>query len=248
MHSVKLIGLSLLVSITNAYAFGVDVCFNDATYSSTGIIQNCINIGETCRTDNLNISQQISCRALALSGSLSGLSGGNSIIGGRSLVHSDSTYLMAQLIGFTPWQAYQMMIYSEATDQSEYTPFNQKGEQMLTSSQINFCRNNWGVNYPNYCLIITPVMNGIYKFNAYTGGMLLHLHTRYSANGLQPPTIAFPSDFFSPNNSPYEALLTNMRGWIFNQRADACAGGITQNMTVPTAACASSQLFCCWIF
>jgi hypothetical protein len=148
---------------------------------------------------------------------------------------------MAQMIGYTPWQAYQMMIYSEATDQSEYTPFNQKGEQMLTSTEIAYCRSHWGPGMPNYCLVITEVMNGIYKFNATTGGMLLHLHTRYSSNGLAPPAITFPSDFFAPNNKPYEALLTNMRGWVFNQRSDACAGGITQQMSSATSPCAATS-------
>lgn len=60
-------------------------------------------VEEECRTSNLPPAQAVACRGEAFADSLSGLSGANGIIGGRSLVHSDSTYLMAQLIGYTPW-------------------------------------------------------------------------------------------------------------------------------------------------
>jgi len=69
-------------------------------------------------------------------------------------------------------------------------------------SEIAYCRSHWNSNFPNHCLIITEVMNGIYKFNSATGGMLLHLHTRYSSNGLSPPPFIYPSDVFSPYNNP----------------------------------------------
>jgi hypothetical protein len=82
-------------------------------------------VEESCRTSNLTPAQAVTCRAEAFQDSLSGLNGSNGIIGGRSLVHSDSTYLMAQIIGYTPWQAYQIAIYNEATDQSDYVPFDQ---------------------------------------------------------------------------------------------------------------------------
>lgn len=240
MSVAKFFVVCIACLFSQAYAFGVDVCFNDPSYGLT-IIQNCININESCRTSNLTVQQQLSCRASALTTSMSGLSGSTSIIGGRSLVHSDSTYMMAQLIGFTPWQAYQIMIYSEATDQSEYTPFNQSGKQMLTNDQITACRSAWGPNMPTNCWIITPVMNGIYKFNYYTGGMLLHLHSRYSSNGLAPPSISFPTDYLSSSNQPYEVLLNNLRAWVFEQRGDACAAGITQVINSTSSPCASTS-------
>jgi hypothetical protein len=210
---------------TPAAAFGVDVCYN-APDSGLNLIRNCIAVEETCRTSNLPLTEQISCRIAATADSLSGLSGGNSIIGGRSLVHSDATYLMAQLIGYTPWQAYQVMIYDEATDQSDYFPFDQQGLQMLSDAEIADCRERWGRAMPRYCQAITPVMNGIYKFNDEAGGMLLHLHARFSPDGAAPPPIAFPGDYFSQTNAPFEPLLNNLRDWAFDRRQDACVAGL----------------------
>ena len=232
--TLSLLGLAVVLAAPSlpAGAFGVDVCYN-APESGLGLIRNCIGVEESCRTSNLNPSGEVSCRAEALADSLSGLTGSNSIIGGRSLVHSDSTYLMAQLIGYTPWQAYQVMIYDEATDQSDYFPFDQLGRQMLTDEEIAACRSNWGRTMPRYCLVLTPVMNGIYKFNDEAGGMLLHLHARYSPNGAPPPDIGFPADYLSADNARYEPLVNNLRDWAFDRRPDACVAGILARTQSP---------------
>jgi hypothetical protein len=219
------VAVILLLRSSPADAFGVDVCYN-APDSGLALIRNCIDLEESCRTSNLSPERQLACRVAATTDSLSGLSGGNSIIGGRSLLHSDSTYLMAQLIGFTPWQAYQVMIYNEATDQSEYFPFDENGRQMLSDEEIAGCRADWGRAMPRYCRVITPVMNGVYKFNDEAGGMLLHLHARFSPAGEPPPAIGFPADYFSSANARYELLVNNLRDWAFDRRRDACVAGI----------------------
>lgn len=217
------------LEIPTAGAFGVDVCFN-APESGDALIRNCIGVEQVCRTSNLGPSNQVACRGAALADSMSGLTGTNDIIGGRSLLHSDSTYLMAQLIGYTPWQAYQVMIYDEATDQSDYFPFDQNGQQMLDDTQIAQCRSAWGSRtpLPRECLVITRVMNGIYKFNDEAGGMLLHLHARYSPTGRRPPNSEFPTDYFSETNAQYELLVNNMRDWAFDRRPDACVAGVVE--------------------
>ena len=217
---------------SNAQAFGVDVCFNSPT-SGQAPIRNCIGVEQVCRTSNLTPAQQLGCRVAATTDSLSGLSGTNAIIGARSLLHSDSTYLMAQLIGYTPWQAYQVMIYDEATDQSEYTAYDQNGAQMLSDAEIADCRSRWGPAMPRRCRILSPVVNGLYKFNDATGGMLLHLHARFSPNGAAPPAIGFPADYFSTANARYEPLVNNLRAWVFGQRPSACVGGIVQRLALP---------------
>lgn len=239
MIKKKLVVFFFGFGMANVYGFGVDVCFNSP--ATIPIIQNCINVDSACRTSNLTLLQEVSCRATALSDSMSGLSGSNNIIGGRSLVHSDSTYLMAQLIGFTPWQAYQIMIYDEATDQSDYVPYNQNGAQMLTDNEIKDCRDHWGSSMPNQCLIITRVMSGIYKFNYNTGGMLLHLHARFSPDGNPPPALPYPTDYLSNANKPYEVLLNNFHEWVFDERFNACSSGIVRPDATPDARAPSCQ-------
>lgn len=215
----------LTFHVLPAHSFGVDVCY---TSPSSGLapIRNCIGVEEDCRTSNLPPAQAVACRGVAFTDSLSGLSGTNGIIAGRSLVHSDSTYLMAQLIGYTPWEAYQISIYNEATDQSFYLPFDQKGQQILSGSVVDQCRAAWGIGMARQCLMTTKVMNGVYKFNNQSGGMLLHLHARFSPNGGEPPSIGLPANYFSSTNAPYEPLLNNLQDWALNRRQDACVAGI----------------------
>lgn len=208
-----------------AQSFGVDVCYTSPS-SGLALIRNCIGVEEECRTSNLQPVQQVTCRQEAFTDSLSGLTGTNGIIGGRSLVHGDSTYLMAQLLGYTPWEAYQIMMYNEATDQKYYLPFDQAGRQLLDGDTVNQCLADWGAAMPRQCLLTTKIINGVYKFKFQTGGMLLHLHARYSPDGNPPPAIDLPANYFSPANAPYEPLLTNMQDWAFDRRQDACVAGI----------------------
>ena len=230
------IALSFSIA-NNVNAFGVDVCFNNPD-SGLSIITNCINVGEECRTSNLTSTELIACKVAATTDSLSGLTGSNAIIGGRSLVHSDATYLMAQLIGYSPWQAFEISKYSDATDQSYHTPFNQAGHQMLSDSTIENCQAAWGPDMPNECLLTTPLLDGLDKFNFNTGGMWLHLHARYSVDGNPPPAIPFPVDYLSPKYSQNEPLLTNFRGWLFDERNEDCVYGITMSQSTPTSTCA----------
>ena len=245
LPATVLAGLLVLIDVgvaPPAQAFGVDVCYNSPT-SGEAPIRNCIGVEQICRSSNLTVMQGIGCRVAATGDSLSGLTGGNAIIGARSLVHSDSTYLMAQILGYTPWQAYQTMIYDEATDQSDYFPFDQNGAQMMSDADIADCRANWGPAMPRQCLVITRVMNGIYKFNDASGGMLLHLHARYSPNGLPPPAIGYPADYLASPNAPYEPLLKNLQAWVFGQRSDACVAGLlTRTGNSPLASCERTGL------
>lgn len=233
------VAVSLCIWVTGqVLAFGVDVCFNDPAQEPNPI-RNCIDVGEMCRKQPLPPVKELRCRLRATADSLSGLSGGNAIIGGRSLLHSDSLYLMAQVMGYSPWQAYQMMIYAEATDQSTYEPFDQNGAPMMSETDIETCHSS-GMLSAVSCLGITPVLYGLYKFNDETGGQLLHLHARFGADATQPQATGFPTDYFSLENAGQEMLLTNLRAWAFGERDDLCVSGVTESPDDPLAACIES--------
>lgn len=244
-----LLAATVIAEAPRAMAFGVDVCFNDPTVESQ-ILRNCIGVQQMCRRQPLPPAREVRCRVRATADSLSGLSGGNAIIGGRSLVHSDAAYLMAQLLGFSPWQAYQIMIYAEATDQSTYEPSDQKGRLMLDAQVIQACYES-DMTDSFSCLGITPKLNGLYKFNDTTGGQLLHLHARYSPDHspagpdmeplLQPteapPVTPFPTDYTSEENAHQEILINNLRAWAFDQRDDLCVSGVTADLMDPLSPC-----------
>jgi hypothetical protein len=234
MPSIKPSFLALMLWLMPflGYAFGVDICFKREAF---GNIRNCIEVKHDCRTAHLSYTRSVTCRLSALIDSLKGLTRFNKIIGGRSLVHSDSTYFLAQLMGFTPWQAYQIMIYNEATDQSKYTPFDEKGEPLLSEGQIASCRAHWGLKMASECLITTPLLKGIGKFSPSTGGSFLHLHARYTPANHPISALPYPFDYATVDH-----LLTNFRAWLYEQRTDACIAGITKKMSKMDSPCASS--------
>lgn len=216
-------------------AMGVDVCFNDPA-SGEAPIRNCIGVGQACREQPLDTPfKAFRCRIRATADSLGGLTGTNAIIGGRSLLHSDSAYAIAQLLGYSPWQAYQILIYAEATDQSSYEPFDQNGALMMSTSEMDLCYDQ-AMRASYSCLGITPKVLGLYKFNDTNGGQLLHEHPRYGESPDIPDTV-FPTDYTSMENQYHEVLINNLRAWAFDQRDDLCIAGITEDITDPLSPC-----------
>lgn len=220
------IGVLLCLNSIFAHAFGQDICFSAHGMSRL----NCLNVGKQCRTNHLSPEMDIQCRLLAIGSALSSFgskNGGNELIGGRSLVHSDATYFMAQLIGYSPWQAYEIMVYSEATDQSQYTPFGQNGRQLLSNATIVACQNQWGSAMPNECLLTTPSVKGVGRFSVHTGGIWLHLHARYSPDGQPLSDTPYPVDYLAPQYATHEKLLHDFHAWVFDEKKGMCVYGIT---------------------
>lgn len=239
LYSLSLI-TSALIALTlhtqHSEAFGVDICFNDTSVDPDSI-RNCIGVGEACRKQPLEAVKAVRCRVKATADSLSGLTGSNAIIGGRSLVHSDSVYALAQLLGYSPWQAYQILIYAEATDQSSYEPFDQNGLLMMSPESMEACYEQ-DMGSEQACLAITPLLLGLYKFNDTNGGQLLHEHARYAASPDIPDT-TFPTSYTSAENAANEVLINNLRAWAFGERDDLCVAGITKDIGNPLSACVS---------
>ena len=220
-----------------AEAMGVDVCFNDPE-ADVALIRNCIGVGPSCREQPLdNPVKAVRCRIRATADSLGGLSGSNDIIGGRSLLHRDSAFVIAQLLGYTPWQAYQIMIYAEATDQSSYEPFDQHGALMMTAEEMDACYQQ-GMQASDSCLAITPKVLGLYKFNDTNAGQLPHEHPRYG-DSVDRHDTPFPTAYTSPENQHQEVLINNLRAWAFGQRDDLCIAGITVDINDVLSPCLS---------
>ena len=222
------------------HAFGPDICYSKVR-PGRDTIHNCFKIDKSCRTSDLNFGRLLTCKKEAVFSAIRGLTGTNEIIAGRSLVHADATYVMAQLLGFSPWQAYQIMIYAMAPDRGYYDPYTQSGKPIFSKKQIQYCRKNWGDKMPEDCLLITPEINGTYKFNAKTGGMQLHMHALFTKDPNQHPAPNYPTNYLQANYREQEVAINNLREWLYNQRNNACASGITTDPSRLNAPCASTD-------
>src|SRR5271168_5247649 len=119
-----IITLILTLSTQAAWAFGEDLCMNLPKEGNPDPLFNCITLPDNCKPGN----NTAACRAAAFN---SVPQDAESISGGRSMLHVDATYYIAQAIGFDSWTAYQIAMYDGDTDTGQYVPHNQKGEKII---------------------------------------------------------------------------------------------------------------------
>lgn len=168
------------------------------------------------------------------------------IMPGRSMVHADSTYFIAQALGYRADVAYWITAYNEVTDYGQYIPIDQCGVQASKS--------NSGANY------ISAAFNGFVRTNNTTDAPLDHYVVSFSPNGegtdvhgpagvealypLHYPTPGYPLHI----DDTYQKTLANLRQWamlptrdpgllctvgLTNERGTDCLSGINITGTVP---------------
>ena len=147
---------------------------------------------------------------------------------GRSMIHHDATYFIAQALGYRPDVAYWIAAYNEVTDYGDYAPIDQCGVQDSAS--------NSGGQY------ITASYNGFRRTNTSTDGPLDHYVVNFSPNGegtdvhgamgvqslypLYYPRPGYPVRI----DDTYQKTLANFRQWAMLPTDDPgllCTVGLT---------------------
>jgi hypothetical protein len=205
MHSF--IGSSLL-SITaavlawpgDAHGFAEDLCYSPGG----GPIASCLPLPAVCRPVG-NTSLLCQLAVIRLVGQRGNFDGG------RSSVHTDVTYILAQAVGFSPTDAYWIAAYDEATDLGSFTPRDSNsmpvGDGSLTTADIS----------------------GVMRTNLMSGGALLHFVAPYNGGGTTPPP-GVDGLRPDPTDADVEVTLANFRAWAMapsSSAAPACTAGLT---------------------
>lgn len=188
--NIKNLILTTLLSCVPAVSFGFaeDIC-----YSKTGGLQNCF--AYPCEVGDISLT----CQAKALKGLQENLDQSHS---GRSTLHTDASYYLAQVIGFNADQAYVIASYNQATDLGIYIPHDITGQPLVDRADL-----------------ITKDISGLTRFNF--RGFLLHYVIPYNPqqkpiNGLHP----------NVHDAHTEVTLANMRRWVYEDKP-LCVAGIT---------------------
>src|ERR1043166_2668542 len=147
---------------------------------------------------------------------------------GRSMIHADSTYFIAQALGYRADVAYWIIAYNENADYAVYQPIDQCGVQASAS--------NSGKNY------ITAAFNGFQRTNTATDGPLDHYIVNYSPNGQGTDVhgaggvqALYPFHYPQPGyplhiDDTYQKTLANLRQWGMIPTTDPgllCTAGLT---------------------
>ncbi|MEC9364607.1 MAG: hypothetical protein VYC42_15425 [Pseudomonadota bacterium] len=206
------LGAAVLLAGTpaSALAFAEDLC-----PSTTGGWTNCPL--QLC-TQDLAESGTLVCEALAMGTNVVGQQLGGA--GRRSGLHMDATYYLAQAVGFTPRQAFQIAIYDQSADLGQVDFHDQTGAPLVTQDD---CADPAAA--PEACLLLAKPVTGFDRNNFAGGGLNYHFMGPQVAYGAPP----LPMDGMAPDlRDPYsEHFLAHVRRWAFGESPLLCVGGLT---------------------
>ncbi len=196
---LTLVGAAFVVAPPQAHGFAEDICYTPGGTPP----HNCAPLPPPCPVDDPN-------------GPLCGLEAfvryGYTLtqpLGGRSLVHSDSSYIIARSVGFSEQDAYWIGAYDEATDLGTFVPRDVRGAPV-----------------PDAAALTTADISGLVRTHFATGGFLFHfLPTMRGPADPQPDGLR--PDVNDPNS---EVMLTHVRRWAMagpGSDAPLCTGGFT---------------------
>ncbi|RKG88801.1 hypothetical protein [Corallococcus terminator] len=195
--------LASLLFTTPVFAFGEDLCF---AANGTAPL-NCQPLPAGCAPGDASTA----CKSAALSAVADAKGQSN---GGRSLVHVDATYVLAQAVGFTPISAYWIAAYDEATDLGTFAPRTLTGAPATDATALT-----------------TKSISGVTRGDFDHGGVLFHFVTPRNGGAAYPdPSV----DGLHPDATDTdEVLLANLRPWAL--QGQGAGRGCTGGLTVPTS-------------
>src|SRR5215218_1810001 len=151
--------VAMLAGVSPSYAFLEDLCLPRKL--ANGTLSWCVR--PTCPVEELFPN-----RACVVQ-----LADFATIKPGRSMIHADSTYFIAQALGYRADVAYWIAAYDEVTDYGQYVPIDQCGVQAANDNSVQNANTqqtsaNSGRDY------VTAAFNGFVRTNANTDGPLDH--------------------------------------------------------------------------
>jgi len=191
---------TLVAGGSRAHAFAEDVCY----LAGGGTITSCLPLPDACQPAG---TATMACLAAIVAVAAQQAN----FDGGRSTIHTDTTFLLAQAAGFSPTDAYWIAAYDEATDLGSFQP-----------------RDNQSIPIGGTSLVTADV-SGVVRTNFTSGGVLLHFIAPYNGGSATPPAV----NGLAPNplDAQHEPTLANLRAWALASSSSArpgCTAGLTQ--------------------
>ena len=196
-----LAALALVAAPRRAHAFAEDLCY----IPGGGPIQSCAPLPAACLPAG-TISPACYTAILATDAAQ-----GSSFDSGRSSVHTDITFLLAEAVGFSETDAYWIAAYDEATDLGSFEPRD--------NSSVVVGTGEWA----------TADIGGLVRGDFTSGGVLLHFVSPYN-NGSSTPPAGINGLAPDPTNAATEPTLANFRAWALaasSSAKPACTAGLT---------------------
>jgi hypothetical protein len=195
-----------LVAAVLAQPHDADAFFEDLCYApGGGALASCAPLPDVCRPAGTDTA---ACKAAIIAVNTQRR---NSSDGGRSSVHTDVTFLLAQAVGFSATDAYWIAAYDESADLGSFAP-----------------RDNNSMPVGDGALV-TANVSGLVRVDRTSGGVLLHVIAPYN-HGLATPVPGIDGLHPDPTDAETEVTLANFRAWALaasSATRPACTAGLT---------------------
>jgi len=189
---------------TSAQAFTEDIC-----YTLTGV-ENCYGaIGCSPGKDTPRCTREATTDGLRLLATP-----------GRSLLHMDGTYFLAQAVGFSAEDAHVIASYDEAADIGVYIPYDRSGNAMVDPDTCG------GPSAPTTCKLVSRDLSAWTRTSFATGGFHIHMSAPYNPDGDALVT-GVDGQHPDPTDPVHEASMRQLRDWVYGDQETACTVGFT---------------------
>jgi uncharacterized protein (TIGR03382 family) len=187
-----------LFGLPAAHAFGEDLCYGDDGVT----VVSCGPLAAVCQPVPTSTD---ACKQAMFQEDANATSG--IYRSGRSSVHVDSTFLIAQALGFSATDAYWIAAYDGAVDNGTFV--------LRDNTSV-------AVGSGEYA---TATFSGITRGDLSSGGVLLHFIAPYN-HGTQMPIATINGLVPDPTDAATEPTLAHYRGWAQTGTL-ACMAGLT---------------------
>ncbi len=138
---------------------------------------------------------------------------------GRSMVHFDATYVLAQTMGFSADEAHLLAAYDQAADVVRYVPFDRNGDPVIENEA--WCDGSSG--QPEACKYRTIDIAALNRLDFDSGGALLHYMAPHNHGGAGTDAFSLDPRDLDPTA---EEMLLGWREWATYQRPEGCTLGL----------------------
>ncbi|HEX3477433.1 MAG TPA: hypothetical protein VHT91_20560 [Kofleriaceae bacterium] len=192
---------AILTPARDAAAFAEDVCYAPGS----GPLASCGPLPEVCRPAGTDTA---ACKAALIAVVARQR---NASDGGRSSVHTDVTFLLAQAVGFSATDAYWIAAYDESADLGGFEIRDNDSRPVGGGA------------------LATADVSGLVRTDAMSGGVLLHVIAPYNHGRATPPP-GIDGLHPDPTDAATEVTLANFRAWALaasSAAKPACTAGLT---------------------
>jgi len=205
-HSTHFLAAAVAAGAVLSQAGTADAFVEDLCYASGGgPITSCTPLPELCRPAG---TDTVACKLAVIA---TAARQRNATDGGRSAVHTDVTYLLAQAVGFSATDAYWIAAYDESADLGSFEIRDNDSQPVGGGA------------------LATANVTGLVRTDAKTGGPLLHVIAPYN-HGLATPPPGIDGLHPDPGNAATEVTLASYRAWALaasSSAKPACTAGLT---------------------